>query len=169
MGPNHEIPLDEQEKKVRAKVLWRKGYRAQVGGELSQAIELYKQSLSFFPTAEAHTFLGWAYSHQGDFTEAIEQCLRAIDTDPSYGNPYNDIGAYYIEQEKWEEAIPWLEKAMEARRYEPRHYPHFNLGRVYLHLKKTEEALEEFNKSLEILPGYPPALRMISQIKSRYN
>ncbi|HTC19549.1 MAG TPA: tetratricopeptide repeat protein [bacterium] len=165
----NEIPLDEREKQAKALSLWMRGYQAQMDGHVTKAIHFYKESLGFFPTAEAHTFLGWAYSNQGDFNEAIEQCLRAIDTDPSFGNPYNDIGAYFIEQGKWEEAIPWLEKAVESRRYEPRHFPHFNLGRVYLHLKKPDEALEEFNKALEILPDYTPARRAISQINSRYN
>jgi tetratricopeptide (TPR) repeat protein len=164
-----ELPLNHREKQVKARTLWQKGFQAQLEGHLSSAILLFKESLGFFPTAEAHTYLGWAYSIQGDLEGAIEECLKAIDTDPSFGNPYNDIGAYFIEQEKWEEAIPWLEKAKDAARYEPRHYPHFNLGRVYLHLKKNEEALEEFNKALEILPDYEPAQRMISQIKSRYN
>jgi hypothetical protein len=52
--------------------------------------------------------------------------LQAIKVDPEFGNPYNDIGAYLIEQEKWDEAIPWFQKAMAAPRYEARCYPHFN-------------------------------------------
>jgi len=165
----NEIPLDENEKQAKARALWIKGYQAQLDGALDRAIQFYQESIGLYPTAEAHTFLGWAFSFRKNWTEAIEQCLRAIDTDPSFGNPYNDIGAYFIEQEKWEEAIPWLEKAMEAERYEPRHFPHYNLGRVYLHFKKNEEALEEFHKALEIFPDYPPARRIISQMNSRFN
>ena len=33
----------------------------------------------------------------GQLDEAIEECHRAIRTDPDFGNPYNDIGAYLIE------------------------------------------------------------------------
>ncbi len=164
-----ENESSKRDKQVKARSLWMRGYKAQKEGDLTKAIQLYQESLKFFPTAEAHTFLGWAHSFRGDLDQAIEECLRAIDTDPSFGNPYNDIGAYFIEQEKWEEAIPWLEKALEAERYEPRHYPHYNLGRVYLHLKQIDEALEEFNEALKILPDYAPAIQMISQIQSRYN
>ena len=164
-----ETLSDDREKQAQALALWMKGHKAQKAGRLQEAIGLYRQSLQCKPTAEAHTFLGWAYSLQGQTQEAIEECLRAIDTDPSYGNPYNDIGAYFIEQEKWEAAIPWFEKALEIRRYEPRHYPHFNLGRVYLHLGKTDEAVEQFQKALKILPGYAPARQALSQIQSRFN
>ena len=56
-----------------------------------------KASLELHPTAEAHTFLGWTYHFQGKLDEAIAQCRTAIDIDPEFGNPYNDIGAYLIE------------------------------------------------------------------------
>ena len=34
----------------------------------------------------------------GKLDEAIEECYKAIDRDPDFGNPYNDIGAYLIEK-----------------------------------------------------------------------
>ena len=121
------------------------------------------------PPAEAHTFLGWAYSHEGDLDQAIEECLKAIETDPNFGNPYNDIGAYYIEKEMYEEAIPWLQKAMKARRYECYHYPHLNLGRLHLRQKKYTEAMKEFEKALEIEPNYKPALIQIAKLRAMSN
>jgi tetratricopeptide (TPR) repeat protein len=60
-------------------------------------MQLYQASLAEAPTAEAYTFLGWAYSFERRFDEAIAHCKRAIATDPSLGNPYNDIGCYLIE------------------------------------------------------------------------
>jgi len=45
------------------------------------------------------------------------------------GNPYNDIGAYLIEQEKW--TTPSLvRKAMVAKRYEARCYPYSTSARL---------------------------------------
>ncbi len=166
---HEELPSNGREKQAKARSLWMKGYQAQMNQQVDKAIRYYRDSLKLFPTAEAHTFLGWAYSFQGEYQEAIEECLKAIDLDPSFGNPFNDIGAYFIEQGKWEEAIPWLEKATQAPRYEPRHYPHFNLGRVYLHLKKDDLAMEHLNKALELSPDYAPALQAIAQINSRFN
>src|SRR5437762_8933331 len=105
---------------TRAWEILQDAYQAQMEGDYDRAVELYQSSLELHPTAEAHTFLGWTYHFQGRIDEAIAECKRAIELDPDFGNPYNDIGAYLIEQNRFDEAIPWLERATEARRYEPR-------------------------------------------------
>src|SRR5439155_4304594 len=102
---------------TRAWEILQDAYQAQMEGDYDRAIELYRFSLEMHPTAEAHTFLGWTYHFQGRVDEAIAECKRAIKIDPDFGNPYNDIGAYLIEQNRFDEAIPWLERATEARRY----------------------------------------------------
>jgi len=107
---------------TRAWEVLQDAYQAQMEGDYDRAVELYQSSLELHPTAEAHTFLGWTYHFQGRVEEAIAECRRAIELDPEFGNPYNDIGAYLIELGRFEEAIPWLERATEARRYEPRHF-----------------------------------------------
>src|SRR5206468_9581107 len=99
------------------------------------------------PTAEAHTFLGWTYHFQGRLEDAIAECRRAIEIDPDFGNPYNDIGAYMIEQGNFDQAIPWLQQAIEAKRYEPRHFPHYNLGRAYLGKEMYSQAMRCFQEA----------------------
>ena len=78
--------------------LWREGTHRLLAGELEEAVDLFTRSLETEPTAEAYTFRGWAYSFAGRLPEAIEECRKAIATDPSFGNPYNDIGCYLMEQ-----------------------------------------------------------------------
>ena len=39
-------------------------YRAQMDQRIDEAISLYEKSIEAQPTAEAHTFLGWAMSAQ---------------------------------------------------------------------------------------------------------
>lgn len=129
----------------------------QTSGDLEGAIAAYKRSIELYPTAEAHTFLGWAYSFQGQIDEAIKECKAAIHVDPDFGNPYNDIGVYLIEKGRYDEAIPWLEQAMMAKRYEPRHYPHMNMGRVLVRKGKYQEAIRELKTALDIEPNYAAA------------
>src|SRR5437879_10853012 len=90
----------EKLKREEAMALFQQAYQNQMQGDLEEAIELYKRSIDIFPTAEGHTFLGWTYSFQGRWDEAIEECLRAIEVDPTFGNPYNDIGAYLVEKDR---------------------------------------------------------------------
>ncbi|TMB11282.1 MAG: tetratricopeptide repeat protein, partial [Deltaproteobacteria bacterium] len=119
--------MTQEERFQKAVELLQEAYRLQMEGELDAAIERYQQSIALHPTAEAHTFLGWTYSFQGRLEDAIVQCKEAIAVDADFGNPYNDIGSYLIKLGRLDEAIPWLESAIKAPRYEPRHYPHCNL------------------------------------------
>src|SRR6202021_1995641 len=119
-----------QETLTRAWEVLQDAYQAQMEGDYDRAAELYQSSLELHPTAEAHTFLGWTYHYQGKLMDAIAECKRAIELDPDFGNPYNDIGAYMIELGQLDEAIPGWQQAVKSRRYEPRHFPHYNLGRA---------------------------------------
>lgn len=161
MPPNN--PLQEAWK------LFQRAYEHQMKGNLDLAEEYYKRSIELFPTAEAYTFLGWTYSFRREYQAAIEQCRKAILIDPEFGNPYNDIGAYLIELGRCDEAIPWLQQALQARRYESYHYPYFNLGRVFLVQEMYNRALECFEKSLEIAPDYTLAQQAIEQLRKKVN
>src|SRR5580658_7289495 len=83
-----------QETLTRAWEILQDAYQAQMEGDYDRAVELYQSSLELHPTAEAYTFLGWTYHFQGRIEDAIAECKRAIEVDPEFGNPYNDIGAY---------------------------------------------------------------------------
>jgi Tfp pilus assembly protein PilF len=144
-------------------------YRLQMEGELEAAIERYRESIALHPTAEAHTFLGWTYSFQGRMEEAIAECKEAIAVDPDFGNPYNDIGSYLIKLGRLDEAIPWLEAALGARRYEPRHYPHCNLGQVYWAKGELARAAREFERALALAPGYPFAEAALAAVRKLLN
>lgn len=154
---------------ARAMELWREAYRQQMAGDLESAIELYKRSIQVRPTAEAHTFLGWTYSFQERLDEAIAECHRAIAVDPDFGNPYNDIGVYLMQQDKLEEAIPWLQRAKRAPRYEPRQFPYMNLGRVYLKQGRWWDALHEFEGAVRAAPRDPEAHKAVHSLRARLN
>ena len=159
--------MDEKENLEKAVRLFHEAYRSQMAGDLEAAIRLYRESIQCYPTAEAHTFLGWTYSFQERYEDAIEECKRAIAVDPDFGNPYNDIGAYLINLGRPDEAIPWLEKAIRAGRYEAYHYPHCNLGRVYMAKGMLKKALEEFEKALAIDPNYTFARQAMEAIQQQ--
>ncbi|HTM47353.1 MAG TPA: tetratricopeptide repeat protein [Bryobacteraceae bacterium] len=148
-----------------ARELFQNGYQLQMQGEFDLAAQFYQRSIELHPTAEAHTFLGWTYHYQGKVDEAIEECKKAIAVDPTFGNPYNDIGAYLIERDEHQQAIPWLEQAIASKRYEAYHYPWYNLGRVYVAQEIYNKARQCFQKSLEIEPGYTLAEEALKKLK----
>ena len=156
---------DEHSPAARAKQLWEVGYVRHALGLYEPAIEAYRASIALHPTAEAHTFLGWTYSHQGKVEEAIAECETAIRIDPEFGNPYNDIGVYRLELGQIDEAGPWFRKAIAAKRYCCYQFAHANLGRVLLAQGKIVEARTSFERALEHDPEYLPALIGVELIR----
>lgn len=150
--------MNEDIQRQHAMMLVDRAYRHQMKGEFADAILLYKRSIGILPTAEAYTYLGWTYSMLNRYDEAIHYCKQAIEIDHTFGNPYNDIGAYLIELSRWEEASPWLEKAINATRYETPHFAYMNLGRLNEHQGYYRTALANYDKALELDPHYRAAI-----------
>lgn len=159
----------QRDKIVQAEEYFELAYKSHIDGEIKTAIEHYKLSIETFPTAKAHTFLGWAYSLLGNYEEAIVECKIAIELEPEFGNPYNDIGSYLINLGRPDEAVEWLEKAIEAPDYEPRHYPYYNLGRIYEKKGDWFAAIRYYNKSLTINPDYEQAQDSVIRITTLLN
>jgi tetratricopeptide (TPR) repeat protein len=155
------------EKRQEAMELVGKAYQLHMKGDVDKAVELYTQSIDICPTAEAFTFRGWAKSFHHDFDAAIADCHAAIDLDPEYGNPYNDIGAYYLEMGQPEDAVPWLRMALKAKRYESFCFPHFNLGRIFEADGRLEEALAHYRSALDENPSYALAAKAVERVKAR--
>jgi Tfp pilus assembly protein PilF len=161
--------MHDEDRRRRAIEVWRRAYQLQMQGDLEQAIQLYQESLAICPTAEAHTFLGWTYSFQGRLSEAIAECHKAIAVDPDFGNPYNDIGVYMMQEGDLDGAIPWLEKAKKASRYEPRQFPYMNLGRIYLRRGQWMQALQEFEAGVRAAPKDPDIRKMLHELRAKLN
>lgn len=161
--------MANQDAQKQAAEFFHLAYECQMQGDLKEAIALYTRSIETFPTAEAYTFRGWTYSFLGDYDRAIAECLRAIEVDPALGNPYNDIGAYLIEQNKWEESIPWFQRAMHAARYQARCYPHMNLGRVYEKKRDWKRAKECYARACFLNPHYPEARMALRRLQAAFN
>lgn len=153
----------------KALALWQEGQRLQSEGNLERALELYDRSIEVFPTAEAHTFRGWALSSLDRVDEAIAECKKAISVDPSFGNAYNDIGSYLMALGRTEQAIGWLEKAKRAPRYQPRHQAYMNLARLYASRGQVQKAIREYEEALRLAPGEPTCVLALSQLRHQLN
>ncbi len=160
---------DDSYDQEEALKLFQDAYQKQTEGSLDEAIQLYHRSIGLCPTAEAHTFLGWALSLKGLFDDAIEECRKAIEIDPDFGNPYNDIGAYLIEKGKHDEAVEWLEKAVSAKRYDSYFYPHYNLGRVWEKKGDWSRAVNSYRNALISNPDYTLAQKALNRLQAMMN
>ena len=155
--------------KYEARHLFQEAYQAQMAENFAEAIELYKRSIETYPTAEAHTFLGWVYSFQHRYDEAIEECLEAIRVDETLGNPYNDIGSYLLAKGDTYNCVRWFKRALFAPRYESYAFPHFNLGRIYEARHKYLEAARHYGMALEQQPSFTEAATALHRVQARLN
>ena len=157
---------DRQEK---ASALLYKGYQAQRQGDLGDAMRLYQESIHIYPTAEAHTSLGWTYHFLQRYEDAIAECRTAIALNPEFGNPYNDIGLSLMKMGKLDDAVPWLEQAIEASHYDTPHYPYLNLGRIALAKGDLLQAAREFGRALAVEPRSLTARRTLAALSAQLN
>jgi len=155
--------------KYEAKQLFHEAYQAQLDHKYEEAIELYKRSIETYPTAEAHTFLGWVYSFQNRYDEAIAECLEAIRVDETLGNPYNDIGSYLLAKGDSYGCVRWFKRALFAPRYESYAFPHFNLGRVFEMRRKYLDAARHYTLALEQQPGFSEAATALRRLQAMLN
>jgi len=156
-------------KRSEANELFHEAYDAQLAHDYERAIELYKRSIETYPTAEAHTFLGWVYSFQKRYDEAIDECLEAIRVDETLGNPYNDIGSYLLAKGDSYGSVRWFKRALLAPRYESYAFPHFNLGRVYETRRQFMEAARHYGLALEQKPDFTEAAVALRRMQARLN
>jgi tetratricopeptide (TPR) repeat protein len=161
--------MSESELRQRAGQYFRSAYRHQMAGEYDTAIELYSQSIEAYPTAEAYTFRGWAYSHLGDYAQAIVECKQAIKVDSTFGNPYNDIGAYLMQMGHWNEAIPWLQKATVATRYDSYFFPYYNLGRIHERNRNWQLARQNHAMAIQANAQFLPAIKALKRLEVMWN
>ena len=125
--------------------------------------EQHAESFRLLPSAESATLLAWSYSETSDRDSALAWCRRAIETDATLGNPWNDIGALLLESGELKEAVPWLSTATQAPRYDAQGFPWLNLARVHEKLGNKMAAFEAAREALEHLPEDEDALRIFEE------
>ncbi len=161
--------MQNHRKFQEAFALIEKGYKFQRKGKLRQAIKIYKASLKLLPTAEGHTYLGWALSLQGQYKRAIKECYVAIELDEEYGNPYNDLGYYFSLFKEYDKAIEWLDKAIAAPRYDERYVPYYNLGRVHELRGNWYKAIEYYYHAFTMKPSFSEAAHASMRLNALLN
>lgn len=147
-----------------ARAFFHLGYVYLMAGDLETAEDCYRASIATHPTAEGWTFLGWAWSFSGRYDDAIDACRRGLKEDATFGNAYNDIGAYLIELGRPDEAVGWLERALLAPRYAARAYPYVNLARAKLLVGDEPGARDALEAAIRIDPEYEAAKSLLNHL-----
>ncbi|MBS0264957.1 MAG: tetratricopeptide repeat protein [Planctomycetes bacterium] len=113
--------------------------------------------------------LGYLYADQGKNLEKAEAMIRkAVTAKPENGAYLDSLGWVLFKQGKYEEAIPWLEKAVKNQQGVGDETLFEHLAEAYDRAKQPEKALEAWKKSLELAEkSKNPDQKLIERVKAR--
>ena len=125
-------------------------------GKPDSAISFFQRALQIDPAnAEAYRGLASACEARGDVVAAEQTYKRAIDLRPDYWGGYNDLGKFYFNNSRYNDAIPVFKKVIELT---PDNYKGYNnLGAMYYSLGQWDDASAMFERSYAISPTYRAA------------
>lgn len=133
--------------------------------EYNQAMGIFEKARNYLETAEVLGLIAWTYGLKDEKEKAKSFCLKAINKDPNYGPPYNDLGSYLLAEGEIEESIKWFELAKKALNYQNREYPYINCGRAYMAKREISKALDEFGMALTLAPQHEDLHLTIKRLK----
>jgi Tfp pilus assembly protein PilF len=112
--------------------------------------------------SRVHNFFGLVLSGRGMLGDAAREFHVAIDLDPNFGEPYNNLGAALGMDGRLDEAA---REFAEAIRVDPYCYGAYNnLGTVYAKRGDVRRALGLYAKSLSIEPDYDGAADNLNEL-----
>jgi tetratricopeptide (TPR) repeat protein len=137
-----------------------KGIQLNTAKQYSQAETVLRAAVAAHPeNLEAHLQLAIALFEQGKTAEASTELDAAAPlaqvTPKQQADYYQYRGAVYAKQEKWNEAVQNLEKAIQLDPKQP--YNHYYIGVAYSKLKRPDKMVEHLQMFLKLAPNAPEA------------
>ena len=118
---------------------------------------------------KAEDNLGLSYEGLNRIDEAVAAYRTAIawqaDSTAKNQGPLLDLGSLLVENDRAQEALPYL---VEAARISAQDYRVYRqLGKAYAHLNQLDKARAEFEHAVELAPGNAPIHFMLAQVYRR--
>jgi tetratricopeptide (TPR) repeat protein len=138
-----------------------------LAGNPGEAIPLLEKVQTWFPRAnvDASYILGVCYIQTKDYPKARSAFARMFNVPPDSAPSYLFTARMLLRQEFEPIAEEYAQKALAIDPKLP--LAHFLLGELYLFKSRIPEAVTEFQKELEINPGYAPAYYKLADADSR--
>ena len=129
----------------------RLGHAYLASGQKDKAIQAFQKAVELNPYYwQNHNGLGEAYYQIGDNEKALKTWSHITELEPDNAIGYMNIGAVYFRQGKYNECIPFIQKALKLQ---PQADLYSDLGTAYFFLKRYEEAVTVFEKAVEMNPN----------------
>lgn len=99
----------------RSKMLWSRGLIELQAERPSAALELFQQAVDADPSdMQGRYYRAVARARMGDREGAIADLRAVVAAEPEFGEAALDLGVTLVEEQRYDEAVPWLEQAQRS-------------------------------------------------------
>jgi len=127
--------------------------QAERNRDRAKSLELYHELIAAYPRDKwIRARLGSTFINRGQYADAVPELTKAIEIDPSYPLPYNQLGYAYRYLENYSKAEESFKKYIELLPNEPN--AHHSYGELLLKVGRYDEAISAFTKSLSLDPRF---------------
>jgi adenylate cyclase len=96
--------------------------------------------------------IGVWHCYNGTPDDAIAELNKAIDLDPKYSEPFNQIAYQYMKKEMYAEALSYFRRYVALNPDDAN--PHDSMGDLLWQMGKLDEAIAEYGQALDIKPDF---------------
>jgi tetratricopeptide (TPR) repeat protein len=150
---------------VRADWWERQARVAQSRGDVPASLMAAGQALAIDPLRlDTHYFLAGVLAQSpatASRQEAIQECLRIEELAPDYSDITYNLGQLYLAQDQPREALPCLQRAVQANPYDAD--KRILLGNALAALGRKAAAREQWEAALKLRPADPAIQGLLAQ------
>jgi tetratricopeptide (TPR) repeat protein len=129
------------------------GLEAAMKGNAPVVLTHYTELVRLFPNDErAHALLGNIYFGRQEYESAIKHFVRATTINPSFSQPYNQLGYAYRFIDKLTDAETAFKKYIELIPNDPN--PHDSYAELLMKMGRFDESIKAYEKALSLDPNF---------------
>jgi len=133
---------------------------------IEQALDRLQKAVRQDPdNAEAHSVLAVLYHHLGQHAEAGQHYQRSVALAPDDSAVLNNYGQYLCEQNRVQEGVAFLQRAVANPLYRTPEVPLTNAGACLFRAGQAEQAEDYFLQALRANPAFPRALFSMARLR----
>ena len=122
-------------------------------GRMYEGLRQLKQLLRHNPNyPHTYFYLARIYGQMGQKETALRYLGKAIELEPQQGAYYNLVGAFLLQQEKFQGALEQFQKALARTPEKEKDKAWRNIGLAHQELSQWEEAIRAFEKAVQLQP-----------------
>lgn len=132
------------------------------------SITLWSDTIKKYPnTPVAHNHFAVALQmEKKDYEKAVYHFKKAMELDPLYFAPYNNLGTLYHDRKEYIKAIEIFNNGLKLNKNIRQLY--YNIGLSYHEMGELEKALEYYKKAIQSMKNYLAPYNNIARILMEY-